>query len=312
MATFELTAEIPTLEELKATDLTPFDGVYLGQPYCRLYRDNLIANLDHLEAAVAYLKERGLKAYVSTDAAPRSDALPQVQAMLQRCADLEVDGIDVQNLGVLRLAHQHFPQLPLTAGGFINLYTLEGARTLARYGVSVLRPSYELNLEEINLIRNETGLEVELLVQGKFPLGITDRCFLLDYQEQTGLSCPDICLQEFWMERGSWTLRHIGTALLTGKQMCMLEHLPDLVDQGYRRFRIGTLTTPAMHRGEMGRIYREALAHVGDQQDYPREALMEEINQVSQHGLCNGYYFGQSGHLYISHADKTADPATKI
>lgn len=312
MATFELTAEVPTLEELKATDLTPFDGVYLGQPYCRLYRDNLISTLDHLEAAVAYLKERGLKAYVSTDAGPRSEALPQVQELLEKCADLAVDGIDVQNLGVLRLAHQHFPQLPVTAGGFINLYTLEGARTLAQFGVSVLRPSYELNLDEINLIRDETGLAVELLVHGKFPLGLTDHCFLLDYQEKTGLSCPDICREEFWMTRGSWTLRHIGTALLSGKQMCMLEHLPDLIQQGYRRFRIGTLTTPAAHRGEMGRIYREALAQAADPQHYPREALMNEISQFSKHGFCNGYYFGQSGHLYIGYAEKPADPATKI
>ncbi|HLS89196.1 MAG TPA: peptidase U32 family protein [Sphingobacteriaceae bacterium] len=312
MAAFELTAEIPTLDQLKATDLTPFDGVYLGQPYCRLYRDNPIANFDQLKAAVAYLKEKGKKAYVSTDAGPRSETLPQVQAMLEICAELEVDGIDVQSLGVLRLAHRDFPQLPLIAGGFINLYTLEGARTLAQYGVRVLRPSYELNLDEINLIRDETGLEVELLVHGKFPLGITDRCFLLDYQEQTGLSCPDICLEEFWMTRGSWTLRHIGTALLSGKQMCMLEHLPHLVGLGYRRFRIGTLTTPAPHRGEMGRIYREALAQAADAQHYPRETLMKELEKYSRHGFCNGYYFGQSGHLYISHAEKAAQSATTI
>lgn len=301
MVRAELTTEIPTLTDLQETDVSPFDGVYLGHPYCRLYRDNLIANPSHLETAVKHLKDRGLKAYVSTDAAPTTEALPLVRDLLQWCLDLEVDGVEVQNLGVLRMVHHGFPGLAVVAGGFINLYTLEGARTLSQYGVRLIRPAYELNLEEIDLIRDETGLDVELLVHGKIPLGITDRCLLLDYQEESSLPCPDICREEFWLKRDSWAIRHIGTVIMSGKDMCMLEHLPDLVRRGYRRFRTGTLITPPPRRAEIGRVYRKALECAADPLKFSRKSLMKHLEGLGSNGLCNGYYFGTSGHVYVDY-----------
>lgn len=297
----ELAVEVPTLKELEATDLTPFTAVYLGHPYCRLYRDNLLSQPDHLEAAVAYLRDRGLKTFVSTDAAPTTGDLPLVRELLEQSLRLGVDGVEVQNLGVLRMVHHHYPKLRVIAGGFINLYTLEGARTLAQFGASIIRPAYELDLEEIDVIRNETGLEVELLVHGKIPLGITDRCLLLDYQEQSGLSCPDICLEDFWLKRDSWQIRHIGTVILSGKDLCLLEHLPNLLGRGYRRFRIGTLVNSPEHRSEIGRIYRKALECAADPLKFSRKSLMKHLEKLSSEGLCNGYYFGKSGHSYVNY-----------
>lgn len=301
MAIVQLTTEVPTLSELLATDLSPFDGVYLGHPYCRQYRDNLITDSSQLAAAVTHLKDLGLKAYVSTDAAPTTADLPQVRTLLQLCADLGVDGIDVQNLGVLRLAHRHHPDLTVFAGGFINIYTLAGAEALAQYGVEVIRPAFELNLDEIDVIGAETGLDVELLAHGKIPLGITDRCLLLDYEEESGLSCPDICREEFWLKRDDWTIRHIGTVLLSGKAMCMLEHLPDLLGRGYRRFRVGSLVTAPAQRGEIGRIYREALAGAPAPSQSERAGRMGRLEEIETNGLCNGYFFGKSGHLYVDY-----------
>ena len=298
MSTFELNTTIANLRDLRDSDIRDYDAVYLGDIYCRIYEANFLEQLDDLREGLRILQDRGKRAYVTTYAAPRNDFLPKVHKMLEVSAEAGAQAVEVHNLGILKIAHDEFPQLPVHMGGFANLYTGPGAEVLRGFGAVRFTPNYELSLDEINEITAECGAPMELLVHGKMPLGISDYCFLLDYEEKWGVKCPDLCQKELFLKQGDWAMKSVGKGILSGKDVCMLEHLPRLLHEGHRNFRIETVSESPAYRREVGAVYRAALERAANGDAEVDEGWWETIRRHARIGLCNGFYFGRSGMDY--------------
>ncbi|MGH7411560.1 MAG: peptidase U32 family protein, partial [Candidatus Methylomirabilis sp.] len=296
---FELNTTISNLRDLKASDLSPYDAVYLGNITCRLYEANLLEHLGDLQEAIAAVKGQGKRAYVSTYAAPRNDFLPKLRKALAVAVEGGADAVEVHNLGVLKIVHEAYPGLPLHIGGFANVYTDAGAEVLKRFGAMRITPNYELSLDEIGQIQRQVGLPMELLVHGKMPLGISDYCFLLEYEEAWGMKCPDLCQQDLFLKQGDWAMKSIGKGVLSGKDVCMLEHLPRLVAEGHTCFRIEAVSESPAYRLEVGRVYREALERAFAGMNGAEQRWWNALRGHARIGLCNGFYFGKSGMEYF-------------
>jgi putative protease len=296
---FELNTTISNLRDLNASDLSPYDAVYLGNITCRLYEANLLEQLSELREAIAAVKGRGLIAYVTTYAAPRNDFLPKLRKAVAVAVEAGVDAVEVHNLGVLKIVHEAHPGLPIHVGGFANVYTDAGAEVLKRFGAVRITPNYELSLEEISQIQRQVGLPMELLVHGKMPLGISDHCFLLEYEEAWGMKCPDLCQQDLFLKQGDWAMKSVGKGVLSGKDVCLLEHLPRLVSERHTRFRIEAVSESPAYRLEVGRVYREALERAVAGTDGMEERWWNTLRGHARIGLCNGFYFGRSGMDYL-------------
>jgi len=146
----------------------------------------------------------------------------------------------------------------------------------------------------------EGRVEVEILVHGKIPLGVADGCFLLTEPEETDPKCPKACREEHWLASRDWVLKTVGKGVLSGRDMCMLEHLPRLARGGFRVFRVEGLYESADYRSEIGAVYREALSSVFAGGEFRVEGRWGDV--VRRHapkGLCNGYYFGAAGRKYV-------------
>jgi putative protease len=148
-------------------------------------------------------------------------------------------------------------------------------------------------------VAREAGVPLELVVHGKLPLGISDTCLLLEHETAWGARCPDLCQREVFLEREDWALKSVGTGILGGLDVCLLDHLPRLLAAGHRHFRVEALSESPAYRAEVGRVYRAALkrALAGD----PRvEADWgATLRRHSRRGLCNGFAFGRSGIEYV-------------
>ena len=298
MSQFELNTTIANLRDLRESDLRDYDGVYLGDIYCRIYEANFLEQLRDLKEGLRILQDQGKRAYVTTYAAPRNDFLPKVRKMLEASAAAGAQAVEVHNLGILKIAHDEFPQLPVHIGGFANVYTAPGAEVLRGFGAVRFTPNYELSLDEIHEIATACGAPIELLVHGKMPLGISDYCFLLDYEEKWGIKCPDLCQKELFLKQGDWAMKSVGKGILSGKDVCMLEHLPRLLAEGHRYFRIETVSESPTYRSEVAAVYRAALDRVADGDSEMDEGWWETIRRHARIGLCNGFYFGKSGMDY--------------
>jgi len=183
-------------------------------------------------------------------------------------------------------------------GGFANIYTAAGAEVLRGFGAVRFTPNYELSLDEIHEITATCGAPLELLLHGKMPLGVSDYCFLLDYEEKWGVKCPDLCQKELFLKQGDWAMKSLGKGVLSGKDVCMLEHLPRLLAEGHRHFRIETVSESPEYRREVAAVYHAALERVIGGDGNVDEGSWETLRRHARIGLCNGFYFGRSGMDY--------------
>ncbi|MGE5188883.1 MAG: peptidase U32 family protein [Gemmatimonadota bacterium] len=303
----ELVLSVSSPQELSGTDLRPYDAVCLGNPYCRRVAGNYADDFAALADAVSALHGAGRKAYVTTPAAPRGGDLPRAEALIDAAARSGADALEVHNMGVLRILRGKGNPLPAHMGAFANVYTHLAAGVMRGYGAVRVRPNAEVSLDEMRTIAGEGEVAVEILVHGKIPLGVNEACFLLSAPEGEDPNCPAACREEHWLSArrgggrdGGWVLKTVGKGILSGKDMCLIEHLPRLLADGFRVFRIEGLYETAAWRSEIGAVYREALDAAASGGPYAvRPSWAEAIRRHSRHGVCNGYCFGKTGRLYV-------------
>ena len=308
----ELVLTLPSPRELADTDLSPYDAICLGNAYCRRVEGNFAEDLGLLPDAVSTLHAAGKKAYVPSPAAPRGQDMAHVKRLIDAAASAGADALEVHNMGVLRVLRERGIPLPAHMGAFANVYTHLSAKVMRDYGAVRVRPNAEVSLGEMTVIAREAGVEVEILAHGKIPLGITEKCFLLEGPEGEDPKCPSACREEHWLTTGSpggtrerssagaWVLKNVGKGVLSGKDMCIIEHLPPILSEGFRIFRIEGLYESAAYRSEVGAVYRDAFALASSGGEYVlRPEWGRTLAKHSRNGFCNGYYFGGSGQSYV-------------
>ena len=309
MRRFELTVSIASPRELEGTDLSPYDAVCLGSPYCRRVEGNYAEALDLLPAVVSGLHAAGKRAFVATPAVPREADLPHVARLVDAATAAGADALEIHNLGVLRILREKGRPVPAHMGAYANVYTHLAAGVMRDAGAVRVRPNAEVTLEESAVLAREAGVEVELLVHGKIPLGVTDRCYLLTEPEESDPKCPSACGEAHWLTSRQWVLKTVGKGVLSGRDMCLLEHLPRLVRDGFRVFRIEGLYETASYRSEIGGVYREALARAFAGGSFAvEERWADAARRHAPRGLCNGYSFGTSGRKYVGTVLQDANP----
>jgi putative protease len=159
-------------------------------------------------------------------------------------------------------------------------------------------PNYELSLDEVDEVTAACAAPMELLVHGKMPLGISDYCFLLEYEEKWGAKCPDLCQKDLFLRQSDWAMKSLGKGVLSGKDVCMLEHLPRLLAGGHRFFRIESVSETPEYRRDIAAVYRAALERAMGGEGAVSEEWWEAVRRHARIGLCNGFYFGRSGMEY--------------
>jgi putative protease len=99
---------------------------------------------------------------------------------------------------------------------------------------------------------------------------------------------------------------------MSGKDVCMLEHLPRLLADGHRHFRIETLSESPEYRRQVAAVYRQALARAAEAAFEPEERWWRVVRAHARIGLCNGFYFGKSGMQYAGIRPEAAGPLLTI
>ena len=306
----ELLAPAGNFEKLKAAVLYGADAVYLaGSAFgMRAAADNF-TNEEMVEAT-AYAHSKGVKVYVTVNTMPRTNEYAALEEYLKFLATSGVDAIIVSDLGVLSLAKRVAPSLEIhvsTQASSVSTYDVLAWKELGAKRVVLAR---ELSMNEVAEICRGIGddTDIECFVHGAMCVSYSGRCLLSNYytgRDSNRGACAQPCrwnyrtLEIYEEKRPEQPLDLYedknGTFIMSSRDMCMIEHIPELVESGITSFKIEGRMKSAYYAAVVTNAYRMALdAYFADPENYEfKKEWLDELCSVSHRDYATGYWFDQ-------------------
>lgn len=269
-----------------------------------------------LAEAVRDCHEKGVRVHLTVNTLPRNDELDALPRFLSSAKDAGVDAFIIADVGVMKLAQKHAPGVDIhmsTQAGVVNYLT---ANTLYEMGAKRVVMARECSLDEIREVRAKTpkDLEIEAFVHGAMCMSISGRCLLSNYmtgRDGNRGECAQPCRWQYHLmeekrpgEYFEITEGEHGTYFLNSQDMCLIEHIPELVDAGITSFKIEGRAKSAFYVGAVTNAYRAAIDGylANPSADYrPEPWIVDEVRKISYRDYCTGFYFGapeKDAHIY--------------
>lgn len=302
----ELLSPCGDMERLKLAVLYGADAVYLGSDVFTMRSAAKNFSADELKTAVQYAHLNGKRVYLTCNTFPHSSEMYLLESFLDTAEQADVDALIVADMGVLSMVKRLKPDMEVhisTQAGIINF---ESARTFYNLGAKRIVLARELSLEEIALIRQKTNkdLEIECFVHGAMCMSFSGRClmsnFMIGRDANNGM-CAQPCRWQFEMRDVSRPdvtypieFDNGGTYFMNSRDMCMIEHIPELVNAGIDSFKIEGRNKSAYYTCVVTNAYRNALdeyfKNPTDEFVTPKW-ISEELQKVSHREYSTGFYF---------------------
>lgn len=295
----ELLSPAGSLAILKAAANAGADAVYGagGKFGARAYADNFTE--EELLEAIDYLHLRGKRFYLTVNTLLKDPEVQELQEYLNPLYEAGLDGVIVQDLGALRYIRNHFPDLPIHASTQMTVTGAYGAKLMLEKGCSRIVLARELSLEEISHIYRETGAEIECFIHGALCYCYSGQCLfssMLGGRSGNRGRCAQPCRLPYEVSgKDSGTS---GKYLLSMKDLCAIDLLPQLIQSGVYSFKIEGRMKQAEYAAGVTGVYRKYLdRYQADPAGYQveeedRKFLMDLGNRC---GFTDGYYTRQNG-----------------
>ena len=299
----ELLAPAGSYEMMKAAFAAGADAVYIGGAKfgARAYAKNL-STKEMLEA-IAYAHLRGKKLYLTVNTLLKDKEIKEELCQyLSPFYERGLDAVIVQDLGVLKVIKENFPDLPIHASTQMTITGTASVKLLKEAGASRVILPRELSLEEISDIKKDAQIELEGFVHGALCYSYSGQCLFSSYlggRSGNRGRCAGPCRLPYSInENGKQLNKHDEQYLLSPKDICAISLLPEIIAAGVTSLKIeGRMKRPEYTAGVV-RIYRKYLDLLADKKasfkvdnnDYPE--LMELYNRD---GFSEGYYKCQNG-----------------
>ena len=307
----ELLCPAGNFEKMKAAILYGADAVYLASDMfgMRAAADNF--TLEELEEAVQYAHQRNVKIYVTVNTMPHTCEYERLKKYLIRLDEIGVDALIISDLGVFTLAREIIPKMEIhisTQASTVSAYT---ANVWHKMGAKRVVLARELSLDEINEIRRNTDrdLELECFIHGSMCISYSGRCLLSNYYtgrdanrgacaqpcrwNYTNASPIEFCEEKRLDHKLSVEEYKEGSFVMSSKDMCMIEHIPDLMESGIDSFKIEGRMKSAYYTAICANTYKMAMnEYQKNPEEYRYNPLwLRELESVSHREYATGFYY---------------------
>ena len=309
MAKPELLAPAGDKERLKMAVLYGADAVYLaGTSFgMRSFAGNF--SPEELPEAVRYAHAHGVKVHVTVNTMPRGNELPALPAHLELLNDCGVDALIIADLGVFRMAEKYAPRCERHVSTQVSIANAACASAWYDLGAKRVVLARELSLEEIRVIRQNTppGLEIETFAHGAMCVSYSGRCLLSNYmtgRDSNRGACAQPCRYQYALMEEKRPGEYFpvfedekGTYIMNSRDMCMIDHIAELMDAGVDCLKIEGRAKSAYYAAIVTGAYRHAIdAVVAGQPLDP--VWRDEVEHVSHRHYSTGFFFGLPGQYY--------------
>lgn len=307
----ELLAPAGDMERLKMAVLYGADAVYLaGTDFgMRAFAGNFTP--EELREAVAFAHSHGVRVHCTINTMPRNDEIARLPEHLELLNDAGVDALIVADLGTFTLAGKYAPSCQRHISTQASICNYGTARAWHGLGASRVILARELSLEEIRTIREKTppDLEIEAFVHGAMCVSYSGRCLLSNYmtgRDSSRGACAQPCRYQYALVEEKRPGEYFpieedeqGTYILNSRDMCMIDHLGDLMDAGLSSLKIEGRAKSAYYAAIVTGAYRHCLddAAAGRGLD---PVWRDEVEHVSHRPYSTGFYYGPPGQYYAN------------
>lgn len=306
----ELLAPVGGQEALKAAIENGADAVYLGGKMfsARSSADNF--SLEELEEALNYAHLRGAKIYVAINTLVSNQEIKELIFYVKSLQELGVDAVIVQDLGVLNLVRNTFPNLPVHVSTQMTVHNLEGVKFLEELGVKRVVLSRELSASEISYIKTNCQAELEVFVHGALCVSYSGQCLMssiIGGRSGNRGKCAQPCRLPYQLvDKNNNPLvseKEIGSYLLSPRDMKLIDYLPDLWDSGVDSLKIEGRMKKPEYVAAVVRIYRQAIDNfLADSLNFkiPKQEE-QELAQIFNRDFTSQYFEGKADRNLMSY-----------
>ena len=313
----ELLAPAGDMERLRMSLAYGADAVYLaGTDFgMRSFAGNFTP--EELKQAVALCHSRGVAVHVTCNTMPRNGEIARMPEWLEYLQELGVDAAILADVGVLSLLKKHASKLKAHISTQASVSNYQAAAAWYELGASRVILARELSLDEIREIRAKTPreLEIEAFVHGAMCVSYSGRCLLSNYmtgRDANRGACAQPCRYQYALVEEKRPGEYFpigedagGAYIMNSKDMCMIDHIPELIDAGLDSLKIEGRAKSAYYAAVVTGAYRHAIdaALAGQPLD---PVWRDEVEKVSHRPYSTGFYFGEPGQ-HTSHSRYVRD-----
>ena len=282
------------------------DSVYIGISDYNMRANVANIELDDIKDIVRQCHDVDKKLYVCTNTIVSDNQLVKYAKQLPILESFDVDALIISDIGMINIARKY--SIPIHLSVQANVTNSEALKLYRDLGVSRAVLSRELSLEDIKNIRRKSPIEIETFVHGAMCVAVSGRCFLSSYFYERNANCGE-CLQPC---RQEWTINSTEdkqlilstpedndiekSRLLSPRDMCMIEHIPELIEAGVDAFKIEGRARAPDYVSCVTKCYSDAIKLYEDglwneKSDQLLPVWKKELASVFNRGFDTGFYF---------------------
>ena len=306
MKKLELLSPAGDMEQLNMSILYGADAVYLaGTSFgMRSFAGNF--SPEALPKAVKFAHDHGVHVHVTVNTMPRNDEIAQLPAYLEQLDDAGVDALILADLGAFTLAGKYAPHCQRHVSTQQSIANYACAQAWFDLGAQRVVLARELSLEEIRGIRQKVSqdLEIETFGHGAMCVSYSGRCLLSNYmtgRDSNRGACAQPCRYQYALMEEKRPGEYFpvfedekGTYIMNSRDMCMIDHLDDLMDAGVDCIKLEGRAKSAYYAAIVTGAYRHCIDAVANGQ--PLDPVWRnEVDHISHRIYSTGFYYGQPG-----------------
>lgn len=304
----ELLIPASSLEVLKTAVIFGADAVYIGGEAFGLRAKAKNFTPGEMREGIAFAHEHGVKVHVTANILAHNYDLEGAKAYFKELSDIKPDALIVADPGMVMLAKENCPGIDIHLSTQANNTNYMTFRFWYDQGIRRVVCARELSLKEIREIRENipADMEIESFIHGAMCISYSGRCLLSSYftgRDANHGACTHPCRWKYSIVEETRPGEYLpvfenerGTYIFNSKDLCMIEHIPEMIDAGIDSFKIEGRMKTALYVATVARTYRKAIdAAAASREDY--EKLLpwcrEEISKCTYRQFTTGFYFGK-------------------
>ncbi|MBR2491276.1 MAG: U32 family peptidase [Ruminiclostridium sp.] len=302
----ELLAPAGDWERLEMAVAYGADAVYLaGTTFgMRSFAGNF--SPEEMKKAVAFCRAHGVDAHVTCNTMPRNDEVARLPQWLELLEEAGVTAVILADVGVLGLAKKYAPNVKIHISTQASIVNYQAATAWHELGADRVILARELNLGEIAEIRAKTpkSLEIETFAHGAMCVSYSGRCLLSNYmtgRDSNRGACAQPCRYQFSLMEEKRPGEYFdvyedekGTYIMNSRDMCMIDHIPDLIAAGVDSLKIEGRAKSAYYAAIVTGAYRHCIDDVLAGRPL-NLTWRDEVEKVSHRHYSTGFFYGQPG-----------------